>query len=242
MENIYSFWTVLSLTATVLFVLLGMRLTRRLNNRVELALAAGLIVFVGFSLARMEVNANRNAQATVATIFRLEEGLDILAFRRKSSKEQRSQSIEIIYQFSPDSFEAYKGNTFASIGEVSFKYRSGTFSNLKIDRFAISEGSLEWKVLPRLKSTSSGYLPIRGHNSYKFAPDEDAMIGEFLCAFITVNDAKTAPESGFAVSPCHTIRESNPEGISILGILNENDKTLHVHIQSSKVPAAGFRN
>lgn len=237
MEYLSIFLTCGGIIATILIVLVGMHLAGRVEDRLQIALTAGMIVGGSIWLIRSEIDANENARTVVENLFRIDPDVEMLDFHRKAEKGTRSQTVEAIYQFSPEGFDAYKGKALGPIRAVSFNYRTGNWTDQKIDTFALSDGALAWTALPRIYRDNNSFFLNRGHYSHQHTPDEKDITGAFICAFIPV-DSQTA--SGYGVIPCSVVGERNPDGIAILGILNERDRTLHTLIEASKVPASGF--
>lgn len=240
MENFFIYITVGGFIATALIMLIVMHLTKRVKNRLQLALAAGLLVGAGLWVVQMEGIANKKARMTVETLFNLNGEDEILDFDRKASKGTRSQTIEAIYNVSPNGFNTHHNNTLNFTGDISFTYRTGSFEDREIDKFMVTDETLDWSDLPRTYTGKNNFFVTRGHNSHKRTPDEKNMSGKYICVFIKIEAQKAEPQDGYEVIPCKAVRANGWGGIAILGILNDADDTLHVLISSDRVPASGF--
>ncbi len=208
-------------------VLVGFYRAGRIKRRRELVLAAAVIVGVGIFFGRMENSSNAKAEILVATLFGLEPQTDHVVFRARGSKGAPTLKIDAIYELPPETFESLKSREPSLEPPVSFRYWVGGWNTLTVDRFKVAAGALEWRDLPRTYRTADYYHAERGHYSRQRTPDERDMSGQFVCAFISVER-----ESGpYDVVPCSTLGRARPAGITILGVLNEKDNTLHVMIE-----------
>ena len=240
MENLFVYITFGGFISTVLIVLIGTYLTKRVKHRLQLALAAGLVVGAGLWLVQMEVVANKKARMSVETLFNLDGEQELLDFDRKASKGTHSQTIEAIYKTSPEGINAYQYTTLSFMGDISFKYRTGSLEYREINKFVVTEGALDWSDLPRTYPGKNSFFLNRGHNSHRRTLDEKSMSGKYICVFIKIEAQKAEPQDGYEVIPCEAVGENGWGGIAILGILNDADDTLHVLISSNRVPASGF--
>lgn len=240
MENLFIYITFGGVLSTTLILLIGMHLNKRVENRLQLALAANLFVGASLWVVQMDVVANKKARMTVEALFDLDLEDEILEFDRKASKGTRSQTIEVIYKVSPKKSNTLQNKTLSFTEDISFKYRTGSLEYREIEKFAVEDGALDWADLPRTFLGKNNFFVTRGHASHKRTPDEKSMSGKYICAFIKIEAQKANPQDGYEVIPCETVRANGWGGVAILGILNGADDTLHILISSDSVPASGF--
>ena len=217
--------------------LLGLRAAGRFRGARESVAAALLIALVGGGFAALETRADERARRNVERLFRLAPDPDYLAFDRRASHGTLVPRVDAVVAFTPERFDAYRASNpgLDPMTGVVFTFRSDGFGDLRIDRFAVAEGALSWKALPRAFRGRDAFFPERGHHSRRRTPDERTMRGAYLCAHVPVaagvadgvSDGDAAP---FPVIPCDAVTGDLERGVTVLAFLDETDRTLHVLI------------
>lgn len=212
-------------------VVVGMKFrSGRIKTWHEAVLASAVIVVVGLWFLRAERTANANAEDLVETLFHIDARTTPLVLRRHSSRGAPIAHTEAIYELSSREFDLIQGRPPA-LQNVSFKYQTGSWNQITVDRFNITADALDWRELPRRLRTAASYRVERGHHSRQRTPNERDMAGRYVCAFIPVDKEADGPAAPYDVLPCSAVRGGRPAGITILGLLNRNDHTLHVLIR-----------
>ena len=210
-------------------VLWGMFLAGRVKSKLEAVLASAVIIGAGVWLHQAEAKANAEAEALVGRLFDLSSDTVPLVFQQHSSRGTRVARIEAIYELSPGEFASQ--DSALSLDQVSFRYRKSEWSAVTVDRFEIAPGAVDWQELPRRYSTANYYHVERGHYSRQRTPNERDMSGKYVCAFIPIDVEADRSVETYEALPCRSVGRRRPGGITILGLLNRNDRTLHVLIQ-----------
>lgn len=198
----------------------------RVKNARQFAGAVVVILLAAVGLGFLEARAEREARALLASVFPAPPGSEELVFRRKATKGTPTQEVEAIYRIRSDD------PVPVTLEGAAFRYGKHTsVSKLgvwTIDRFAIADGALDWKPLPR-QYFPGRHFPARGHASSSNLPYEKGMTGSYLCAFVLLDpDNAEAPQK---VVPCETVDQRPPPGITLLAVQDTSAGMLHVVVR-----------
>lgn len=220
---------ILMIVASLVVLAVYFRVGRVKTWREFVLIAAG-IIGIGLWMLRAEMTTKASTENLVETLFNIDSKAIPLVLRRHSARGAPTARIEAIYKFSLEEFNRTQDRP-PSLERISLSYRPSAWKELTIDRFDIAAGALDWNEFPRALRMADGFRVERGHHSRQRTPNERDMSGRYVCAFIPIDKEADGSVAAYQVLPCSSVRTRRPSGITILGLLNRNDHTLHVLIR-----------